>query len=207
MKLRLRKSSFGFLCAWLLLGLPTAFAQELNAVGDEQKDLDWGFTLYRARLSADELIDALLFSAALEDSEVWVAAISKDKWRPNRHIVFGLEGQLAKHTGPVQHHWEINGLGTMRWLTFPWDRYVDTSAAMGLGVSYATDMPEFEVQAHDTSNQWLAYILVELTAGLPSIPKWQLVLRIHHRSAAYGLFEDNLKGGSNGVGMGINYRW
>jgi hypothetical protein len=122
-------------------------------------------------------------------------------------MVFGLEGQLAKHVGPVQHHWEINGLGTLRWTTFPWDRYIDTSAAVGLGISYATEMPEFEIQAHETSNRWLAYILVELSASLPPIPKWQMVVRIHHRSAAFGAFEDNLKGGSNAVGVGINYRW
>ena len=217
MKSRAQKRCVGVFCASLLLVNPTVFAQGHDAVmedlegsaaaGAAEDDLDWGFTLYKVQLSEDRLIDALAFHATLENSTVWVAAISKEKWRPNKHIVFGFEGQLGKHTGPVQHHWEVNGLGTMRWLTFPWDRYVDTSAALGLGLSYATEMPRFEIQVHDTSSQWLAYILVEVAAALPSIPEWQLVVRIHHRSAAYGTFEDNLRGGSNGVGIGINYRW
>ncbi len=181
MKLRIRKDSVGFLCVFLLLATSTVLAQgydvpsddlSLDAEGDGASSLDWGFTLYVARLSEDRLDDTLLFQADFEDSQVWVAAISKDKWRPNRHIVMGLEGQLAKHTGPVQHHWEINGLGTLRWLTFPWNRYIDTSAAVGLGLSYATELPEFEVQDNGSSNQWLAYILVELTARLPSVPQW-----------------------------------
>jgi len=210
-----------FVGALLLLATPAAFAHGQNAAregaetevdkfsatGDVEIELDWGFTLYTARLSEDQFADTLLFQANFENSRVWVAAISKEKWRPNRHIVLGLEGQLAKHTGPVQHHWEINGLGTLRWLTFPWDRHINTSAAVGLGLSYATDLPEFEVQDNGTSNRWLVYVLVELTAILPSIPKWQFVVRVHHRSAAFGLFEDNLKGASNAVGVGMKYRW
>lgn len=221
MKLRLREASIRLVGASLLLATPAVFAQghkaareegeteveKISTAGVTKIKLDWGFTLYTARLSEDRLDDTLLFQAALENSQVWVAAISKEKWRPNRHIVVGLEGQLAKHAGPVQHHWEINGLGTLRWVTFPWDRHIDTSAAVGLGLSYATDLPKFEVQDNGTSNQWLAYMLVELTAILPSIPKWQLVVRVHHRSAAFGLFEDNLKSGSNAVGVGIKYRW
>jgi len=187
-------------------GLETEVDQN-SAAGVVEIKLDWGFTVYTARLSEDRFDDTLLFRASLENSRVWVAAISKEIWRPNRHIVFGLEGQLAKHAGPVQRHWEINGLGTLRWLTFPWDRHIDTSAAVGLGLSYATDLPEFEVQDNGTSNRWLAYALVELTAILPSIPKWQFVVRVHHRSAIFGLFEDNLKGGSNAVGVGMKYRW
>ena len=216
MKSKIRKDLAGFLSVSLLLATSTVLAQgydapsddlSLDAEGDGASSLDWGFTLYAARLSEDRLDDTLLFQADFEDSQVWVAAISKDKWRPNRHFVLGLEGQLAKHTGPVQHHWEINGLGTLRWLTFPWNRYIDTSVAAGLGLSYATELPEFEVQDNGSSNQWLAYILVELTARLPSVPQWQLVVRVHHRSAAFGVFEDNVKGGSNAVGVGIKYRW
>ncbi|MBT8440756.1 MAG: hypothetical protein KJO76_00110 [Gammaproteobacteria bacterium] len=59
-------------------------------------------------------------------------------------------------------------------------------------MSYAFDDPYFEVDAHDTSNKWLVYIMVELTAFLPRHPQWSLVARVHHRSAAYGTFEDDL---------------
>ena len=216
MALRIRNGSIAFLCSWLLLVNSAVLAQDHDSAGDQmesevgstaESNLDWGFTLFSARLSEDRLGDTLLFQADFEDSTFWVAAISREKWRPNRHILLGLEAQIAKHTGPVQHHWELNGLGTLRWITFPWDRHIDTSAAVGLGLSYATELPEFEVQDNGASNQWLAYMLVELTARLPSIPNWQLVVRVHHRSAAFGVFEENVKGGSNGVGIGFKYRW
>ena len=149
----------------------------------------------------------LVFQASLSDSQLWVGALSRKIASLNDHIDFEIEGQLAKHAGPVQRHWEVNGLGLVRWKTFPWDPYVDISAAFGLGLSYAFDKPEFEVQAHDKSNRLLAYILVELTAAFSRAPQWEFVARIHHRSAAYGLFEDDLQGASNGLGFGFKYRF
>lgn len=167
----------------------------------------WAFTLYTVWLSEEQLGDTLLFQAALSDSQLYVAALSRKIGSLNAHIDAEIEGQVAKHAGPIQRHWEVNGLGTLRWKTFPWDKYLDTTAATGLGLSFAFDEPLFEVEAHDRSNKWLVYIMVELTFSLPEIPQWALVARVHHRSAAYGTFEDDLEGASNSAGLGLKYRF
>ncbi len=177
---------------------------ELEGLTGERK---WAATFNIVWLSEEQLGDMLFFQAKLSDSHVWVGALSKNLASLNEHIDIEFEGQVAKHSGPVQRHWELNGLGVLRWQTFPWDRYVDTSVAFGLGLSYAFDKPEFEVQAHDRSNRLLVYILVELTAAIPRAPQWEFVARIHHRSAAYGTFEQDLRGASNGLGFGLKYRF
>ncbi len=177
---------------------------ELEGLTNERR---WAATFNTIWLSEEELGDALFIQAKLSDSQLWVGALSRKLASLNERIDIEFEGQVAKHAGPVQRHWEVNGLGVLRWQTFPWDRYVDTSAAFGLGLSYAFDKPEFEVQAHDRSNRLLGYILVELTAALPRAPQWEFVARIHHRSAANGTFENDLRGASNGLGFGLKYRF
>jgi len=167
----------------------------------------WAFTMYTVWLSEEQLGDVMLFQGKLEDSQLYVAALSRKIGSLNAHIDAEIEGQVAKHAGPLQRHWEVNGLGTLRWKTFPWDKYLDTTAATGLGLSYAFDDPLFEIEAHDRSNKWLVYIMVELTFSLPEIPQWALVARVHHRSAAYGTFEDDLEGASNSAGFGLKYRF
>ena len=56
-----------------------------------------------------------------------------------------VEGQLVRHYG-MQDHYETNGLVVARWHPFFWDRYLDTSFAIGEGLSYATKVPQVEVQ-------------------------------------------------------------
>jgi len=72
-----------------------------------------------------------------------------------------------------------------RWQRFPWDHRLETSAALGLGLSYATEVPEVEVEIEGASHQWLVCWVAEITAGPVNAP-WVLALRLHHRSLAWG---------------------
>ena len=159
----------------------------------------------------------LIFDAELEQNKVWAIALARRLATFGPDVDFEIEGQIAKHSGSSnptwsttevsQDHWELNALANVRWNRFFWDRYVDTSAALGLGVSYATKMPGFEVKAHGASNRLMAYILVEVDFSLPEYPQWALVSRIHHRSAAWGTFEDDIESASNAFGLGLKYRF
>jgi hypothetical protein len=177
---------------------------EVDLVDD---DLKWGFTFYTVWLSEEQLGDVLLFQGELENSQLYVAALSRRLASFNEYVDAEVEVQLGKHAGPVQRHWEANGLGTLRWKRFPWSNHFGTTAGVGLGLSYAFDDPTFEVEANDTTNKWLVYILVELSFFLPDYPQWSAVARVHHRSAAYGTFEDDLEGASNAFGFGLKYRF
>lgn len=115
------------------------------------------------------------------------------------------EGQLVKHFD-LMNHFEVNALVVLRWLPFPWDRYLDTSFAVGEGLSYATRDPAIEVEKHGRTSQLLNYLLFELAFCLPQHPRWDYFLRVHHRSGVFGLF-DGVSGGSNLVGAGFRYRF
>lgn len=167
----------------------------------------WALTLYTVWLSADQLGDVLLFQSRLTDSNLWVAAVSRKLASLNAYVDAEVEFQAAKHGGPIQRHWEANGLGALRLRRFPWSNKVGTTLAGGIGLSYAFDDPLFEYATHEKSNKWLVYIMVELSLFMPSIPEWSLVARVHHRSAAYGTFENGLEGASNSAGLGLKYRF
>lgn len=91
-----------------------------------------------------------------------------------------------------------------RWSEFPWNTYLMTSFAIGEGISYATSIPSLEGKSSDNTKRMLNYMLLEATFSLPSKPRWQLVLRLHHRSGAYGLYHAG-NTGSNNVGLGLRY--
>jgi hypothetical protein len=110
------------------------------------------------------------------------------------------EVQLVRHFGD-QEHWEVNApILTARWLAFPWSETVDSSAAFGLGLSLASEVPETEIALEGSSEELLAYWMVELDAGLPASP-WRVTGRLHHRSTAFGTFGED--GGSNALVLGL----
>ena len=170
---------------------------------------DWAATGYVAWLSGDQLGDMLLFQAELSNNKIWVAALTRRILTFYKDIDWEVEGQIGKQGGgdSGMHHWELNALTSLRWNRFIWDKYVDTSLAAGLGLSYATEEPAFEIEEHGSTNKLLAYILVELAFTPPKYPRWAGVVRIHHRSSAYGTFEDDIEGASNSLGFGIKYRF
>jgi hypothetical protein len=81
------------------------------------------------------------------------------------------EGQLVQNLGR-QDHLEVNVLPVMaRWHRIPWSRRVDTSVAFGLGLSYATELPDVEVELCGDSRQPLVHWVVEI-AGSPARSPW-----------------------------------
>ena len=166
----------------------------------------WTTTVYGARVSSEtgwedivlnplgaEYVDAFLVAGALS--------------RPYADFRGGAlqleaEGQAVYNFGD-QHHWEFNVVPVVaRWRQFPWSHRVNTSAAFGLGLSYATETPEVEVAIEGQSEQLLIYWMLEATAG-PLLAPWEITLRLHHRSVAWGLMGE--EGGMNAVGLGIRY--
>ena len=123
-------------------------------------------------------------------------------WGP--HMRWELEGQVLKHFGE-QEHVELVASINVRWITFPWNRYLDTSFAFGGGLSQATEVPVLERRDPDSSEAaaLLHYLMVEAAFGLPGSP-WSVVARLHHRSGIFGLFSHS---GSNLLEFGLRYRF
>jgi hypothetical protein len=167
---------------------------------------DFAATVYGGRMTDGDFGEALTGNAEFIDAYVMVGALS---WTFARFyddaLSFELEGQVGKWFGDSDHL-EFNLPVAIRWSKFPWNHYVATSLAYGLGPSYATEEPEAEIDVHGTTHQFLIYWFAELALGPPE-SSWAGVLRIHHRSGAFGLVSDRGDGGSNTLCIGIKYRF
>ena len=168
----------------------------------------WASTVYGARISSEGGWEDILinpFGAKYVDAFLVAGALSREyALLKEGALALEAEGQVVYNFGD-QDHWEFNVVPIVaRWQKFPWDARVATSAAFGLGLSYATEVPEVEVELEGESHQWLIYWIAELTAGPVNAP-WSVSLRLHHRSVAWGLMGD--EGGMNAVGMGLRYQF
>jgi hypothetical protein len=165
---------------------------------------DWTATIYTGRL-ADNSWHQIVFSPSevkYKDSYLVCGALSRTFARfLEGALRFEVEGQVVKHWGQ-QDHWEFNLPVGGRWYRFPWNRWVETTAAFAVGPSYATELPRAEVELKEDSQQLLAYWFMELTVGPPKA-FWTVNLRLHHRSTAFGLFATEGTGGSNFLSAGL----
>jgi hypothetical protein len=169
---------------------------------------DWAATVYGARISSQPGWEDIILDSAgtgFVDSYLLTAAVSRQYAAAyDGALAFEAEGQIVRHFGD-QTHWEFNAVPVvLRWNRFPWSDRLASSAAFGLGLSYATEMPPVEVALEGESREWLVYWVMELTAGSVD-SRWAVSLRLHHRSVAYGLMGDD--GGMNAVGLGLRFRF
>ncbi len=162
---------------------------------------------YGGKAAEERLLDILTrYNTGFRDA--WLVALAPGmtlrehpRWRQE------VEGQVVKHFGD-QDHWEFNAAWVARWMRFPWDHVVDTRAGLGLGVSWASEIPPIEPRAKEEegeSTRFLGYVAIELEFAPPGGSDWSGFARLHHRSDAFGLFHDQ-RGGSNFITLGLRRR-
>jgi len=165
----------------------------------------WAATIYGGRFTSDDLGPALIGNlSGFEDSALVGFGLARTV-AGRRPLSLEVEGQILQHFGN-QGHSEGTVALVLRWHDFPWDDKIDTTFAIGEGLSFATSVPELEIRRNGRSTQLLNYLLFELTFALPQEPDWQFVGRLHHRSGVYGLF-DGVGSGSNVYSAGIRRRF
>lgn len=115
------------------------------------------------------------------------------------------EGELmyAWHHGRETYH-EIGAAVYARWHDFPWNDYLVTTAAVGMGPSYTTKFPQLEQQPDGSRSRTLNQFNLQATFALPSYPDVSLVTRLQHRSGMFGLF-NGVTDASNFVTLGLRY--
>ncbi len=122
----------------------------------------------------------------------WERQIGKSRFR------YGVQLQGVGHFGS-QDHFEINLPVVLRYVPrAPRPKWFN-SAAFGLGVSHATKVPRVEIDRSGASQRNFAYWFAEIETR-HARRDTTLFFRLHHRSDAYGLFEEN--SGSTAVVLG-----
>ena len=119
--------------------------------------------------------------------------------RSRMHI--GIEAQLLAHAGR-QDHFELNVPVVLRYV--PDTPPGLTSVAAGLGLSYASKIPQVEIDRNGASQRLFVYWMAEVELPLAN-PDRSAVLRRQHRSDGYGLFD--VDAGSTGFVFGLRHRF
>ncbi len=125
------------------------------------------------------------------------------QWRrPDDAFSYGVELQAVGQVGR-QEHFEFNLPFVLRYHTQP-NVPALRSLALGIGPSFATEVPQYEVETRGDSEKFLVYWTLEAEFG-PGASALSLFTRLHHRSGAFGTVAD--EGSSNVIVWGLRRRW
>ncbi len=165
---------------------------------------EWAVSLYGGRVTSEHW-EEVVTSDKVQYEDAHLVALAVDwtaKHYFNKALTLELEAQVGKYFGD-QDHYEFNlPLVVGRWHRFPWQQYLATTFAFGIGPSYATEVPQVEAELDSDSAKWMVYWFAEFTFGPPN-GIWALLLRLHHRSEAFGLVAEN--GGANTLAAGLRF--
>ena len=124
---------------------------------------------------------------------------------PLKSVLHGGEAVLVKHQG-LQHHVEA-GAAYMVKTPFLHLGPAAVSAGTGIGLSHAFGTPSYEDGSReDPADRYRTQllILVDVEWKLTNAKNWSLLMRVHHRSGAYGLIAPP-KVGSNFLAIGLRH--
>jgi len=187
----------------LLVLISANVSAEASDSENSESNYKWFISIYGGPYTDENLAEMVTFNADYSNSKyIFVVALAREIYQYRQWLSFEVEGQVGKHFGPRDDQWQFNGLMLGRWHAFPWDKYIDTSAAMGAGLSFNTEVSQIELDRDSHAQRLLGYLAFELTFGLPQYPRWDLMLRIHHRSGAKGIIGESV---SNYLCAGLKF--
>lgn len=128
--------------------------------------------------------------------------IGRNWRRPGAPFSFGVEFQADWQFGD-QEHFEFN-LPVVARYHLPNRVPALRSLAFGVGPSYASKVPTYEVDSRGDSQQFLMYWMMEAEFG-PKTARNSGFVRLHHRSGMFGVVAD--EGASNALVLGVRHRW
>lgn len=189
---------FAIFFVFVFVPLP-AFSQDVDL------GKSYAISVYGGGMTNDNWRQSISGQAGLVNSYLLAAALSWRFYTPRHNLwALELEANVARHFG-IQDHFEFNlPIITARWLWFPWNKYLETSLAYGIGPSYATTRPEYERMNSHHTKQRLIFWHLEADFRKPG-SSWTFLARLHHRSAGYGIMAQG--GGGNILTLGLRYNF
>ncbi len=160
------------------------------------------FSVFGGQMTNDGWETIVIRSGDTEwlDSNLAGAVIARDWTAFNPRLRFGIEGTVVKHWGQQDHvEFDVPLYVRYRALNPP---VPVQGVAFGLGLSYAMEVPQVEVDRKGQSQKLIAHWFAELEFGKPDWVVYPF-LRLHHRSDGYVLADFDT--GSNAVVIGLRY--
>ncbi len=187
------------------LGAALLACASVQAAAAEDTDLLWAVTGWAHWGTNGDVTNVPGVTSEFERTWIVGASLARQFARTGEDFAWELEAGVYKHFG-WQDHWEGDLAVGLRWDGYSWPKSLDSSAAFATGVSYASSLPVFEEEIDPETRKWLQFMAVEIDFARPERPEWALVFRLHHRSAAWGLWDTD-DGGSNFFGLGLRRRF
>ncbi len=169
---------------------------------------EWAVTVYGGFASDNKFSRIALtpWDAEIDTDIPWLAgSVSKRIWSWRQSVTVEAEGGLGYRFGS-EDTGEIWGAIYVRYDDFPWNHIVYTTVAASTGLNYATKISPIERNKTGGSSRLLHYFSPEFTFARPEDKNLELVLRLHHRSGAFGLF-NGASSGTNIVTLGVRKRF
>ena len=193
----------------LALGGPVEAQNSTNGVaGGALERGDHAVTIYFGQSSPDAFSSIIFepYHVNLEDTFLVALALSTKLFDVGEYLDIELEGNIVRRFGDDEE-WEFNAALFLRWNKFPWQDFLYTTIGLGLiGPSFATGISATERRksGNNTGSKLLNFFAPEITFSPPSNHNIAVILRVHHRSGAFGLF-DGVDGGSSFVSVGFRH--
>ena len=182
----------------------------LHGQDGRQENPDWAFLVYHGQTARTIFVRLLRF-APPDYIETSITSVEVDKplhylW--NQRVRFELAINLTRRwqRGHQRDFFEANVFVMVRWMRFPWNRFLKTSMAFGEGVSVAEEVPYIEQVdlRNEGMSHFLNFLAYEITLSPPKCNRISAVYRLHHRSGIFGLVND-VVGGSNVTAFGLRF--
>ncbi len=129
-------------------------------------------------------------------------AINQVIFTENEFFAIEIEGQWSWYFDSQRPSQSFQAASILRWLDLPWSKIIESSFALGLGLSYANSIPKLENDTLEKQSKILVHLLFEYAFSVKK--DWDLLLRIQHRSGAFGLI-NGVVGGSDYLCLGVRY--
>ena len=198
---------------WIVSVFITIFTSSIGAVEKiniskkQAEKSEWTTTFYSAKFTTGTLQELLQFESEITNNKIYILALTRKLNTFYKKFDWEVEGQISKNVGPRQKNWELNIPIIIRWNILNFQRKILKSFAAGVGLSYASKPPEYEIDLQGDSSKLLLYSMVEIDFFLPNYPSLFFVARVLHRSTMFQFFNKNFRGASNALGFGLKYRF
>lgn len=136
-------------------------------------------------------------------TDSWAVGVAggKELMRWGDRFALETELQAVRHVAG-ENHWVFSGLAVARWLDFPWNERVETTAAFGYGPSFATTDPGSGSDSGD--GKLIAGVMLEFTFAPPDAD-WAGLIRYQHRSSSFGVLGNGQQDEGTGPMLGLKY--
>ena len=159
---------------WIVSIIITMFSpsigaeEKINISKKQVEKSEWTTIFYSAKFTNGSLEELLQFESEITNNKIYVLALTRKINTFYKKFDWEVEGQISKNVGPRQKNWGLNIPIIIRWNILKSQRKILKSFAAGVGLSYASEAPVYEIDLHGDSSKLLLYNMVEIDFFLPN---------------------------------------